>query len=461
MSLAHSDRLELADLEWFIELGGLVGYRQFGFSEIRARQDAELTEQLRQRALARIGDRQQIEVTDDNFFLGSVDYMVRQTQDGQLGYTVLETNGGSSRGLTLLAPPDVERLMNAFVGMLRFMDADEPPLIIVGHPDGDALITEKFLTAYRLKEALEKERPGLRVRILSIDSFGRQRRSDEAVIVISPHSQSALSLHLRDDKVYLLDRRVHLIIGDGVVARHHELGHRRADVVLANWIFPVTGDKFSTYEAIERARDILVAHGIYPLHFWRAWDRAELVEICETERSEVDGLIIKPFQGSGGAGVLPILENSSVPDVVESSLGEFYAKYGRRNTPFPYTVCEKINPRKATWRGNRHNYDIRIYVARQGDMLIPVGCLFRLAPQPDRGTYDKGSLIVNLSGYGGIAVERGLGLIRESLDIVGLEEEDIVKIFAASTLLMAAIAHQPIDWSQRQLREIKPETYTR
>jgi len=452
MSLAYPDHLELADLEWFIELGGLVGYKQFGFSEIRARQDAELTEQLRQRALARIGDRRQIEVTDDSFFLGSVDYMVRETPDGRLGYTVLETNGGSSRGLTLLSPPDVERLMDAFVEMLRFVDDGEPPLIIVGHPDGDALITEKFLTAYRLKEALEKERPGLGVRILSIDSFGKQRQSDEAVIVISPHSQSARSLHLMDGKVYLLGRRVHLIIGDGVVARHHELGHQRADVVLANWIFPFTGDKFSTYEAIERARDILVPHDMYPLRFWRAWGQDELVETCEAALSEVEDLVIKPFQGSGGAGVLPILKDSSVPEVVENSLGEFYAKYGHRNTPFPYTVCEKINPRKAIWRGNRHNYDIRIYVARQGDTLIPVGCLFRLAPQPDKGTYSKGSLIVNLSAYGGIAVERGLGLIQESLDIVRLEEEDIVKIFAASTLLMAAITRQPIDWSQRQPR---------
>ena len=76
-----------------------------------------------------------------------------------------------------------------------------------------------------------------------------------------------------------------------------------------------------------------------------------------------------------------------------------------------------------------------------------VGCLFRLAPWPD-----KGSLIVNLPAYGDIALERGLGLIRESLDIVRLEEEDIVKIFAASTLLMAAITRQPIDWSQRQPR---------
>jgi hypothetical protein len=31
-------------------------------------------------------------------------------------------------------------------------------------------------------------------------------------------------------------------------------------------------------------------------------------------------------------------------------------------------------------------------------------------------------------------------------------EEDMVKIFAASTLLMAAITRQPMDWSQRQPR---------
>lgn len=458
MNLSHQpltephNLLELADLERFIELSRLVGYKQFGFEDIRARQDAELTERLRQGALSRIGDLAQVEVADDNYFLGSVDYMVRQTPEGQVGYTVLETNGGSSRGLTLLAPPDVERLMGAFVEMLRFVDEEGPLLILIGYPDGDTLITEKFLTAYRLKEALERDRSGMQVRILSVDEFGKQSQVTENLIVLSPHSRSAMGLYMRDDQVYLQGRRVHMIIGDGAIARHHELSFRRTDVVLANWIFPVTGDKYATYAAIERARDILTPHGVYPLHFWRAWSQAELEQICETRRLEVEGLIVKPFQGSGGAGVLPIVESSSVPEVVENSLGEFYAKYGRRNSPFPYTVCEKINPRKATWQGNRHNYDIRIYVARRGDTLIPVGCLFRIAPQPDRGDYSKGSLIVNLSGYGGIAIERGLGLTRKSLETVHLSEEDIEKIFAASTLLMAAINRQPIDWSQRKPR---------
>jgi hypothetical protein len=443
----RSEHLELSDLEWFIKLGRLIGLKQFGFSNIRARQDAELTDRVRQQALARIQDSQLIEVTNDNFFLGSVDYMVREAPDGQRGYTALETNGGSSRGLTLLAPPDVERLMRAFVEMLRFLD-DERPLIVIGYPVGDSLITEKFLIIHRLKEAIE-ERTDVKVHVLSIQDFRVQRPllEGDAVIVLAPHSQTALSLQLKDDQVYLLDRRVHLIIGDGAVAQHPRLGHQRADVVLANWVFPVTGDKFSTYAAIEQARDLVTPHGLYPLAYWRAESREELEQICREKCSEVDGLIIKPFRGSGGTGVLPILPVSTVEDVVEDSLGEFRAKYGHAHNPFPYTVCEKINPRKATWRGGRHNYDIRVYVARQGDMLAPVGCLFRLAPKPDKGDYSKDSLIVNLSGYGGMAIERGLGLTQKSLETVHLEEEDVAKIFAGSTVLMASIARQPMDWS--------------
>jgi hypothetical protein len=493
----NPERLDMENLEWFVRLGRLVGFKLFSLAEIQARQDVELTDRLRQRALARIQDPQLIEVTDDSFFLGSVDYMVRETPDGQTGYTVLETNGGSSRGLTSFPSPDAELLTASYVEMLRFLETDEPPLILVGHPEGDILIIEKFLTIYRLKETLERQRPGLKVRVLTMDGFRNRPpfippnfggdeggEKGEAVIVLSPYSQTSPSLHVRDGRVYLLNRRVHLIIGDGVARRHHQLAQRRADVVLANWVYPVTDDKYLTYAAIERARDLLIPHGMYPLRFWRAWSREELEHICEEKRSElglssrlgrvaegvskprrietlglssrrriesVDGLIIKPYGGSGGAGVLPILADSTVAEVVEDSLGEFRAKFGRRQNPFPYTVCEKINPRKATWRGNRHNYDIRIYVARQGDTLIPVGCLFRLAPKPDKGTYSKDSLIVNLSGYGGrIATERGLGLSEEGLEAVHLEEEDIVKIFAASTLLMAAIARQPIDWSQRQ-----------
>ena len=93
MNSTYVSRLELHDLDWFIELSGLIGYKQYSFSSIRARQDAALTERLRQQALERIGDPKQIEVTDDNYFLGSVDYMARRTQNGQLA-----NNAGDQRG---------------------------------------------------------------------------------------------------------------------------------------------------------------------------------------------------------------------------------------------------------------------------------------------------------------------------------------------------------------------------
>ena len=52
----HS-HLQLGDLEWFIELGRLSGSRQYSLGDIRARQDADLTERIRQQALARIDER--------------------------------------------------------------------------------------------------------------------------------------------------------------------------------------------------------------------------------------------------------------------------------------------------------------------------------------------------------------------------------------------------------------------
>lgn len=446
-STNHAPHLELDDLEWFITLGNLVGLRQSSWRQIRDRQDAVLTERIRQQALARIGNPELIQVTDDSFFVGTVDYVVHDTPRG-IAYTVVETNGGSCRGLTLISPPDVEHLMAAFVEMLRFVDAGEPPLILIGHLDNDSLITERFLVACRLKQALEHTHPGLKARVLSWSQFHTlyQVGKEEAAIILSPYGQTATSLHVHDNQVYLLDRRVHAIIGDGVVRRHHQLAHRRADAVLANWIYPITDDKAATYEAVDQALDLLAPHGVSSLRFWRAWSREELEHLCEEKRSEVDGLLIKPFQGSGGVGVLPILSDSTVPEVVRDSLNEFHARYGRGFSPFPYTICEKIDSRKATWRGNHHNYDVSIYVARQGDMLIPAGCLIRLAPKPDRGVHSKETLIASLTGYGSVAAERGLGLCEECLQIVHLGEENMVEIFAASTLLMAAIARQPMDW---------------
>ncbi len=103
-----------------------------------------------------------------------------------------------------------------------------------------------------------------------------------------------------------------------------------------------------------------------------------------------------------------------------------------------------IGARGAPW------YHPLLPVSPAIDAGNPAGCFFRVALKPDKGDHSKESLVVNLSGYRGIATERALALNQESLNIVHLHEEDMVKMFAASVLLMAAIAKQPIDWTQRK-----------
>jgi hypothetical protein len=69
-----------------------------------------------------------------------------------------------------------------------------------------------------------------------------------------------------------------------------------------------------------------------------------------------------------------------------------------------------------------------------------VGALFRIALEPYIGENRKRALVVNLSGYGGIDTERGLGVSDEALSITRLQEEDLAQMFAASAVLLSYLA---------------------
>lgn len=434
------DRITLADLERLISYSPLIGEKLITVAPIRARQDARLTARIRRKALALIGDEAQITLEEPSFFVGSVDFMVRLDEEtGRLSYVVLETNGGSSRGTSSLAPREFEQACGAYQEMLNFIDG-KSPLIVIGGPTGDKLLAEKIYIAQRLKEDLLKRGLCEKARVLPLESFRGRLEKGEGVVVIGPYDRLVPSLHCLDDQIFLMGHRVNAIIGDGVARRHYLMcTGQEMDVIMANWTFPITDDKYMTYRATQAAMDKLRTFDVYPMRFWRAKTIDELESTCQEKRQEVGDLIIKPFQGSGGAGVLPVLPDSHIPTVIEESLGEFREKFSGWQRPFPYTICEKITPRYAIWRDSLRNYDIRIYVARQNNRLIPLGSLFRVALHPFTGQFTKKALVVNLSGYGGIDVERGLGLSKKFLDTVRLTEEDMVKMFAASAVLLTFI----------------------
>ena len=436
---ANNPQSVLTQLERLVDFSPLIGgYNLISLAPIRERQEGRLTERISRRALRLIPDEELITLQDGQFFVGSVDYMVRQAPNGDKEYVVLETNGGSNRGYSTLAMHEMEQVCDGYLEMLRYIN-DPSPLIIIGHPKADAILIEKLYLSQRLSQAMIQDGMCEDVEVIRLESFRGMIDSGKGVIILDNYDVLMPALMGANGRIILNGHPVDAIIGDGVARRHYQMGRgERFDTVLANWCFPVTDDKYMTYRAVEMAANLLTPLSVYPIKFWRAQTADELTEICTEKRHEGD-LIIKPFQGSGGAGVQAIDKQSPIPVVIEESMGEYRQKFGAWRSPYPYTVSEKVDPHRALWRDSERNFDIRIYVAREGDQVLPVGGLFRIALEPHTGANRKRALVVNLSGYGGVDTERGLGMSQDSLDIVRLEENDIAQMFAASAVLMAFI----------------------
>lgn len=436
---------EIDQLERLVEYSALIGgYGLISLAPIRNRQDGRMTERICRRALRLIPDEELITLHDGQFFVGSVDFMIQRTANGGHNYVVLETNGGSNRGFTSISAHGMDEVCNGYLEMLRFID-DPSPMIVMGHIKRDPLIVEKLYLAQRLQHSLVAEGLCDTARTTRLEGFRGMLNPGEGVIILDEYETLLPALVGADGKasfpaVILNGHPVNAIIGDGVARRHYQMGHgQRFDVVLANWSFPITDDKYLTYCAVDLAMDRLTPFNVHRLKYWQAQTVDELAEICAGQRAKGD-LIIKPFRGSGGAGVHPIDQRSPIPVIIEESMGEFRQKFGAWRSPFPYTVCEKIEPHRAWWRDSERNYDVRVYVARDGDQVLPTGALFRIALEPHTGENRKRALVVNLSGYGGVDIDRGLGLSEEELETVRLEEEDMANMFAASAVLMTYIA---------------------
>jgi hypothetical protein len=430
----------LVELERLVGYSPLIGgHRLVSIADVRHRQDERMNARICRHALRLIPEERLITVRSGDFFVGSVDFMIRQLPGGGRQYVVLETNGGSNRGYCSLSAHDLELVCNGYLEMLRFVEGSSP-LFVIGHPKTDALLIEKIYLAERLREAMLARGLCETARIIRLQDFRGIVEKGESLIILSDYESLLPALVGRGDRVILKGHLVSAIIGDGVARRHYQMSQgERFDVVLANWSFPVTDDKYLTYRAVQQAADILSPFDVSPLQFWRADTVDELVALCESEREDMD-LIIKPFQGSGGAGVQPIDKRSHVPVVIQESMGEFQQKFGAWRSPFPYTVCEKVEAHRAVWRESERNFDLRVYVARDGDQLLPVGAVFRIALEPFTGENRKRALVVNLSGYGGVDTERGLGVSSEALAVTRLEEEDLARMFAASAVLMSHVA---------------------
>ena len=448
-----SSHITDSDLE-LIKLGNSLGLDLVSFDKLRASQQDYFVDNIRKKALEKMeNNRDNFLSRNNSFYSGRIDFMVSDEPGGKK-FFLLETNGGSHRGLSIITKKQQSMLYNGYLEAIyqaisRNERRDNKVLILIGVPVYDALIHEKVIMIEYFRKTLKSK--GYKVKIFNKDNFDINFRA-EILFLIADYKQLSTSLSYSVNWVKYKGENVNLLIGDGIARRINNEAFTiqlkedilKIKTMIVNPIFRVTDDKSLTYLASFFCKDILEKYNLRYLLFTKAFDEKDLInKLKYLIKRYKKSFIIKPSGGSGGAGVFPVSVDekpANIEKIIRESKKEFFAKFMKDRNPYPYTIQEKANFSLINWRGGTHTFDLRIYLAQNKERVIPIGGLARIS----RGNYtvglDKQEFVVNLSGYDGqIEVERGIGFSESNCKLLNLSEEDFVNMFSIGCVIFSNI----------------------
>ncbi len=448
-----SSKVTDSDLE-LVNLGKSLGLDLVSFADLRASQEDNFVDQVRYKALERMQiDKDNVLDNTDSFYAGSIDFMVSEEPEGKK-FFLLETNGGSHRGLSIITEKQQTLLYNGYLEAIlqavrNNMNTNEKVFVLIGVPINDGLIHEKVIMLEYLRKTLKSH--SYTVKIFNTDNYDRNFRA-EIVFLIADYKQLSHSLSFLNNWIKFKGDKVHVLIGDGIARRFKDKkfskliveDFRKIKSIIVNPIFRITDDKSFTYLASYFSKVLLKKYNLRYLLFTKAFSEKELIEKLEylIEKYQKP-FIIKPSGGSGGAGVMPISKNedsASIKKIIDKSKKEFFAKFMKDRNPYPYTIQEMANFNIIKWKDEGHTYDIRLYLAQREGLVIPIGGLARIARGEYHGTLNKQEFVVNLSGYNGqIEVERGLGFSKRNSEILDLSLDDFVNMSCIGCTLFTNI----------------------
>ncbi|MHA2399872.1 MAG: hypothetical protein ACXADU_13420 [Promethearchaeota archaeon] len=452
LNLMNSDLTD-SDLE-LVQLGNSLGLDLAPYAKLRASQNNDFVEFIRDKALARMEiNKENVLANNHSFYSGSIDFMVSDEPEGKK-FFLLETNGGSHRGLSITTKKQQILLYNGYLESILYAlkkneRKDKRVFVLIGVPVEDALIHEKVLMIDYYRNALKSK--GLTIDLSNIENFSGVFNAD-INFLIADYRQLSNTLSFSDNWIKYNGNEVSVLIGDGSARRLKNLDFEtqikrdflKIRTIIVNPIYKVTDDKSLTYLASFYCKELLQKYKLKYLTFTKAFNEKDLIKKLNFLTTKYDkSFIIKPNGGSGGAGVMPVSKDNIKADVkaiIEESKNEFFAKFMKTRDPFPYTIQEKANFSLIDWKEGKHTFDLRIYLAQYKGLVIPIGGLGRIA----RGNYikglDKQEFVVNLSGYDGqVEVERGIGFSKETCKLLNLEEEDFINMFCIGSILFANI----------------------
>jgi len=450
-----SSKISDSDLE-LTNLGNSLGLDLVSFADLRASQDDTFTDEIRSKALEMMNqNKDNVLSATDSFYSGSIDFMVSDELKGK-EFFLLEANGGSHRGLSILSKKQQGLLYDGYLEAINQAIKKnkinlKKVFVLIGVTVNDGLIHEKVIMIEYFRKRLKAN--GHSVKIFNIENYDKNFKA-EVVFLIADYRQLSKSLSFSNNWINYKGEPVNILIGDGITRRFKNVNFselvkkdfHELKSIIVNPIFNVTDDKSLTYLASYFCKDLLKKYNLKYLLFTKAFNENELVDkLNYLIRNYKKSFIIKPSGGSGGAGVIPISKHEdllNIKNLVEKSKKEFFTKFMKNRNPFPYTIQEMADFSLIDWQGGKHTFDLRIYLAQREGQVIPVGGLARIAREEfiNKKNLNKQEFVVNLSGYNGqIEVERGIGFSNETCMLLNLTKGDFINMFCISCVLFVNI----------------------
>ena len=448
-----SSKITDSDLE-LINLGKSLGLDLVSFADLRASQEDAFADEVRNKALEKMEKEKDNVLKDiDSFYTGSIDFMVSDEPEGKK-FFLLETNGGSHRGLSIITKKQQALLFDGYFeaiiqALRRNIRKNKKVFVLIGVPVNDGLIHEKVIMIEYMRKKFKTN--GYTVKIFNTDNYDKNFKA-EIVFLIADYRQLSTSLSFSNNWIKFKGEEISVLIGDGITRRLKDKkfkkiikeDFREIKSIIVNPIFKVTDDKSLTYLASFFSKNLLMKYNLRYLLFTKAFTEKELIEKLEyLINSYRRSFIIKPSGGSGGAGVMPISKNEdyfSIKKIVDESKKEFFAKFMKDRDPYPYTIQEMADFSLINWREGKHTFDLRIYLTQRDGIIVPVGGLARVARGEYSGSLNKQEFVVNLSGYNGqIEIDRGIGFSEDNCKLLNLTKEDFVNMFCIGCALFTSI----------------------
>ena len=179
-----------------IKLGESFGMDLFSTAPIKESTDDAFVDKVRHKSLE-IMEKYKDNYLNQNdlFYAGSIDFMVCDEPEGKK-FFLLETNGGSNRGLSSITEKQQEIIYDGYFEAIEQAiknnkRGDNKVLVLVGVPINDGLIHEKVIMIEYLRKKFKSE--GFTVKIFNSDNYDKFFKA-EIVFLIADYKQIFKSL---------------------------------------------------------------------------------------------------------------------------------------------------------------------------------------------------------------------------------------------------------------------------